>query len=291
MTNNYSIKSHFNQPNMERKNCVWTTSRVLEMCIVQHVETKSVFTFQPKKWLVSTTVKSAKPAVTFWIFFLWTKNQHLCCLAVTVTVHIALQERQVATTKKKSHLHFWGTFSANQFQANPNRHQEKLNWFQIWKKLVRLLLADDLSNIFNFQISLFKFNLQSTATQLTVNLQKIIIFSVSNDGIQWTLDFGPDSVTIAVNDLDQKLTINSQEKHLAAWQLLLSQRQDFLNNHLARVPTTPNQEGTMEMRDEVLSTVEAQDLDTSSYQVSDLEDIEFNWENSQLDIDAVSDQA
>ena len=27
----------------------------------------------------------------------------------------------------------------------------------------------------------------------------------------------------------------------------------------------------------------SQDLDTSSYQVSDLEDIEFNWEDSQLD--------
>ena len=36
-----------------------------------------------------------------------------------------------------------------------------------------------------------------------VNLHKIImIFSVSNDGIQWTLDFGPDSVTISVKDLD-----------------------------------------------------------------------------------------
>ena len=31
----------------------------------------------------------------------------------------------------------------------------------------------------------------------------------------------------------------------------------------------------------------AQYLDTSSYQVSDLEDIEFNWEDSQLDLDAV----
>ena len=53
------------------------------------------------------------------------------------------------------------------------------------------------------------------------------------------------------------------------------------------MPITPNQEGTMEMRDEVLSSVGAQDLDTSSYQVSDLEDIEFNWENSQLDMDSV----
>ena len=28
-------------------------------------------------------------------------------------------------------------------------------------------------------------------------------------------------------------------------------------------------------------------MNTSSYQVSDLEDIEFNWENSQLEMDAV----
>ena len=113
-----------------------------------------------------------------------------------------------------------------------------------------------------------------------------MIFSVSNDRIQWTLDFGPDSVTIAVNDVDQNLTISSQELPLAAWQLLLSQRQDFLNNHLAQVPITPKQQGTFEIR-EVLSRVGAQDLDTSSYQVSDLEDIEFNWENSNLDMDAV----
>ena len=43
----------------------------------------------------------------------------------------------------------------------------------------------------------------------------------------------------------------------------------------------------MEMRDEVHSNVGAQDLDTSSYQVSDLKDIEFNWENSKFEMDAV----
>ena len=83
------------------------------------------------------------------------------------------------------------------------------------------------------------------------------------------------------------MTISSQEIPPAAWQLLLYQKQDFLNNHLARVPITPNQEGTMEMRDEVLSSVGAQDLDTSSYHVSHLEDKEFNCEGSQLDMDAV----
>ena len=114
-----------------------------------------------------------------------------------------------------------------------------------------------------------------------------MIFSVSSDGIQSTLAFGPDSVKIAVFDLDQNITISSQEIPLAAWQLLLSQRQDFLNNHLSRVLITENQEQTMDMRDEVLSSVGAQDLDTSSYQLSDLEDIEFKWENPQLDMDAV----
>ena len=43
----------------------------------------------------------------------------------------------------------------------------------------------------------------------------------------------------------------------------------------------------MELRDEVLYSVGAQELDTSSYQVSDLEDKEFSWQKSQLDMDAV----
>ena len=69
--------------------------------------------------------------------------------------------------------------------------------------------------------------------------------------------------------------------------LVLSQRQEFLNNHLARVPVTPNQQGTHEMRDDILSSVGAEDLNTSEYQVSDLDDVEFYWENDQLDVDAV----
>ena len=93
--------------------------------------------------------------------------------------------------------------------------------------------------------------------QLAVNLQKIMVFSASNNGIQWTLVFGPDSVTIAVNDLDQNITISSQETPLGAWQLLLSQRQDFLDNRPARVLVTPSQQRTHVMKDEVLSSVGA----------------------------------
>ena len=101
-------------------------------------------------------------------------------------------------------------------------------------------------------------------------------FSVSNDGIEWSLDFGPDSVTLTVKDFVKEITMGSQELPLAAWSLLLSQRQQFLNNHLARILVTPNQQRTHEMRDEVLSSVGAQDMDTNGYQVfADLEDVEI----------------
>ena len=104
-----------------------------------------------------------------------------------------------------------------------------------------------------------------------------MIFSVSNDSIDWSLDSGPDSATLTVKNLVQEMTIYSQENLLAAWSLLLSQRQQFLNNHLLQVPVTPNQQRTQEMSDEVLSSVGAQDMDTSRYQVSaDLEDVEFH---------------
>ena len=89
-----------------------------------------------------------------------------------------------------------------------------------------------------------------------------MIFSVSNENIVWSLEFGPDSVTLTLKNLVQEMTICSQENPLAAWSSLLSQRQQFLNNHLARVPITPNQQGTHDMRDEVLSRVGAQDMDT-----------------------------
>ena len=84
-----------------------------------------------------------------------------------------------------------------------------------------------------------------------------MVFSVSNDGIEWSVDFAPDSVILTVKDLVQEMKISSQEVPLAAWTLLLSKRQEFLNDHLARVPVTPNQQGTHETKDEVLSSVGA----------------------------------
>ena len=89
-------------------------------------------------------------------------------------------------------------------------------------------------------------------------------FTVSNNGTQWLSDFGPDSVVLSVKDLDENLTISSLEIPLAAWSLLLSQRQEILDNHLPRVPITPNQQGTFEMREEVLSTAGSSQLKSMS---------------------------
>ena len=114
-----------------------------------------------------------------------------------------------------------------------------------------------------------------------------MIVSAFKNGIEWSFDFGPDAVTLNAKDVIQGFTLSSQEYPLAARSLLLSQRQHFLHNHLARVPVNPNQQGTDEMRDEVLSSVGAQETDTSGYQVSDLGDVENHWKNYQLDVQAV----
>ena len=124
-TNNCSLMPRFNQPNTQKKNCEWTAKYqiLLEMCIVQHVELKSVFTFQPIKRPVSKTVKNAKPAATFRMFLSSTKYRQLCCLAVMV--HIASPERRVATTKKKSHISIFDKkFSTNHNQTCPNLSQK-----------------------------------------------------------------------------------------------------------------------------------------------------------------------
>ena len=83
------------------------------------------------------------------------------------------------------------------------------------------------------------------------------------------------------------MTISSQENPLAAWSLLLSRRQEFLNNHPARVLVTPNQKRTHEKRDEVLSSVGSEHMDKSGYHLSDLDDVDFYCENDQLDVDTL----
>ena len=165
-----------------------------------------------------------------------------------------------------------------------NLLRKRQRYYHIWNNRVMLLLSVLLQHILTF-LSIFQTFLQLTTRSFTINAMP---YSVSKNGTQWILDFGPDSVVLSVKDLDENLTISSLEIPLAAWSLLLSQRQEFLNNHLPRVPITPNQQGTFEMRGEVLSSVGAQNNDTSGYELSDLEDIEFSWEYPAVDMECLS---
>ena len=65
-------------------------------------KTNSLYTFQPGKLLVYTTVISAKPAVLCLKFPSRNTGQRWPCLLEMV--HIALQKRQVPTTKLRNHL-------------------------------------------------------------------------------------------------------------------------------------------------------------------------------------------
>ena len=60
-----------------------------------------------------------------------------------------------------------------------------------------------------------------------------------------------------------------------------------MENHLTQIPITPSQQGTFELREEVVASAGAQDMDTSGYDLSDLEGIEFFWENPQVELDVV----
>ena len=139
-----------------------------------------------------------------------------------------------------------------------NLLHKRQRFYHIWNNRVMLLLVVLLQHIFTF-LFIFQIFLKLTTRSFTINTMQ---FTVSNNGTQRISDFSPDSVVLSVKDLDENLTISSLEFPLAAWFLLLSQGQEFLDNYLPRVPITPSQQGMFEMREEVLSSVAAQDTDT-----------------------------
>ena len=101
------------------------------------------------------------------------------------------------------------------------------------------------------------------------------------------LDFRPVSLVFTVKHDIQELAMSSQEILLPAWNFCFSQGPELLNNQLAGIPITPNHYGTHELKEEVLSSVRAQDLHTSGFDLSNKEDIGNFLENAQLVVDAV----
>ena len=132
-------------------------------------------------------------------------------------------------------------------------------------------------------------NVTSSLTSYNFRLkQSRMTFSTSNDGIQCSLDFDQDLAFLTVKMSSvHEVTISLKKSPPVAWNLLLQQTHDILSHHLVRIPITPTQQVTHAIRDEVFSTVRAQEMNTSGYQVSYMEEIEGHWEDLDLNMYAV----
>ena len=166
-------------------------------------------------------------------------------------VHIALKKRRVEITK--NHLFCWINFSANNNLPQPNLNRKRRKSVHVLCKRLKVPLVEEMSLAFQIWFFLYICNLNSRS----------LIITVSIESIQLSLNSGSNSVLPAANDLVQETTIGSQEFSLSAWNLLLSHRQAFLENHLAYILISPNQYWTFERRVDVLASSVSQDMDAS----------------------------
>ena len=251
LTSNSFLLFQFIQPNIGKKwsICMWTTKykKLLEMYFSESVKMKSVYAFQLKSFLVSTTVKSARPAVVCSKVHSRNKSQHW--LYLVEMGYVALQEKRVATTKNR--LFCWRT-SANHNLLQLNLNPKRKKSLQCYSKGVAPIGWRYELNI-QLWFLLYIFHLHSSS----------MIFAASNEGIQWFLDFGPDSVILTVETFVQEMAIGIQKNRPPAGNLLFSQRPKYLNKLLAQIANTPNKQRTAGMGEGVFASVGSQKMDTS----------------------------
>ena len=142
-----------------------------DMCFVQNVPMKSLFTFWTTKIQVLTRVKRTKLAVTCRILVLKTKNRQLCHLAVTV--HIASLKRRVATLKKEIHLQISRILSTNNNKRHRNLCQKKQ------KAFLHSIIVSNLHwlmqlNKNSFPLTFFTISVYSTTTWFSQSPTKIL---------------------------------------------------------------------------------------------------------------------
>ena len=70
-----------------------------------------------------------------------------------------------------------------------------------------------------------------------------MIFSVSNNNMNWSLEFGPDTVSLEVQNFADQAVLNSIEIPLTVWNLLESQRLRFLEDAISGAPLTEDEQG------------------------------------------------
>ena len=68
---------------------------------------------------------------------------------------------------------------------------------------------------------------------------------MSNNNMKWSPEFGPDTVSLEVQDFADEAVLNSIEIPLAVWNLLESQRQRFLVAAIAGAPLTEDEQARL----------------------------------------------
>ena len=106
---------------------------LLRQFFVQCAQSKSVFAFQLKKILVSTTIKSAQLALASLIFHSTTKKASLSLFSVAGTP--GFSKKTSRNYEKENVLHFGKKSSANHNQAHPNLCQG-INYLSSYSILV-----------------------------------------------------------------------------------------------------------------------------------------------------------
>ena len=185
------------------------------------------------------TVKRAKLALMCWRSRLRTKTD-IIVFGVDGTHCFA--KKSVVIRKTKNNHHFEEAFPPITMKHTLTWTKKRQKSFPLWHDRVDSTLVDTVNEKFTAL-----FNLNTSRLQWSNN-----IFSVSNNSIEWSLDLGPESFTLTVKELVQKTTKIIKEFHLAACSIMVSYRHDILCNLIARLPIIPHQEGTRELRDEML---------------------------------------
>ena len=192
-------------------------------------------------------------------------------------LNIVVQKRRVATTRNKKHLHFWRQFSASCKQARPTMYHTRKTSFHLWLNCVDSPLVDRDNQNFKIRLILYTSSRQCEATWF-FTLQRLY-WVVSR---LWTRFSYPDC------QRSRPITDNKFLKNCSgSLDLVAVSKTRLCEQQSCASCNYPNQEGSMDTRDKVMSNVGEQDMDTSGYQVSYLDDIEFYWEKDQLNVDAV----
>ena len=166
------------------------------MCLGIFFFTKS-FSINWKKWLSMSPIQVHLPSpqyslwrtnkfVFFWSLSKWFTFANRCKNQFKILLEISIVQ-QVQTGNV--HLHFWRKLSANHNEAYTNlcpKSQKKTLHF--WHNRVDFLLVATVNQQVNCSLILWTFNLQTSK----------MTFSVSNNAIEFSPDFGPHWVTLTV---------------------------------------------------------------------------------------------